>query len=580
MTRKNKVQRKADAAQKTLESVEAAHDAPPPPLLSVHLPYGMLNRTEAVAVRARLGEDGITVESGAAGDGPHVYVTAGNAGREHSDFMGLPLSERRLWIHVEDAAAITTERVFGAWLRATEPRSYDVPSPPPPASPTATPLVSIFTTSFRSNDKIRRPLESLYAQTHENWEWVIVDDSRDGGLTYARDLEPLAAADPRVRIFRQRGDGTGYIGTAKRCAASLCTGAILVEIDHDDEIAPDCLAGLVAAFAAHPDCGFAFAESGEVHEGTLEPITYGRGFGFGYGMEWRQHVPWGATGRSGAPPWTSVVRAANLNAHTIQHLVGLPNHPRAWRAECYHAIGGHRVGLSVADDFDLLLRTFLRTRFVRVPRMAYLQYRNAPTNGGNQTFLRNHTIQVACQNLRAVFWPRIVERFASLGMACVEAAASAGTLGSMDAGSVLECPRDSMAWVDAGRTHALLGRTHVIILSDSGNTGSEAADEAGNIQAIYEAVAAGNSNAWARTEVLVAGRGVAAGDTFAGGARAMDAVQKASIASPAGAVRWQVFPVDCPVSEMERWAGAVCTFRDAEGGPATAVTREPMTLCP
>ena len=61
---------------------------------------------------------------------------------------------------------------------------------------------------------------------------MIVDDSGDEDDTYNEYLLPLD--DPRVRRYRQ-DSRSGYIGSIKRYAAGLCTGEILVEVDHDDE---------------------------------------------------------------------------------------------------------------------------------------------------------------------------------------------------------------------------------------------------------------------------------------------------------------------------------------------------------
>lgn len=72
-----------------------------------------------------------------------------------------------------------------------------------------TPLVSVFTTAYRSNEKIQRPYHSLLNQTYKNWEWVIVDDSGDEHETYRN--YRLPPSDPRVRRYRQ-DSGNGYIG--------------------------------------------------------------------------------------------------------------------------------------------------------------------------------------------------------------------------------------------------------------------------------------------------------------------------------------------------------------------------------
>jgi glycosyltransferase involved in cell wall biosynthesis len=62
--------------------------------------------------------------------------------------------------------------------------------------------VSVFTPAYRPGAKIRRPYESLLAQTFKDWELVVVDDSDDDGATF-RELSALAE---RVEeVFRDSG---------------------------------------------------------------------------------------------------------------------------------------------------------------------------------------------------------------------------------------------------------------------------------------------------------------------------------------------------------------------------------------
>ena len=95
-------------------------------------------------------------------------------------------------------------------------------------------------------------------------------------------------------------------------------------------------------------------------------------------------------------------------------MVGLPNHPRAWTRDCYHLIGGHREELLVADDYDMLVRTFLSTKYVAIPDLLYIQYRNE--NGDNSTFHRNKQIQILVRELNSYYNSRINTRLEELGL--------------------------------------------------------------------------------------------------------------------------------------------------------------------
>lgn len=339
---------------------------------------------------------------------PCVYVSFGADWKEIETKAGLTPNQEARWIHFENIKDFTAAHLFQAWLAATESLVTFPGSVTPKPFTSNYPLVSIFTTTYRSRDRILRPYRSLLSQTYENWEWIIVDDSGDDDETYIKHIVPLS--DSRVRKYRQE-KRCGYIGSVKRFAASLCLGEIIMEVDHDDDLTPKCLEWFVKGFKENPECGFAFGEACEVTEKTHQSRWYGWDFAFGYGLYWRQWV-------SSLNAWQNVPRTADLNRKTIQHLAGLPNHPRVWTKWCYQAAGGHRPGLSVADDYDLLIRSFLITRFLRIPHLCYLQYINDGRD--NHTVHRNKSIQLLVDYLFTYYCDRIQTKWKELGAAPIE----------------------------------------------------------------------------------------------------------------------------------------------------------------
>ena len=63
------------------------------------------------------------------------------------------------------------------------------------------PFVSVFTPTHRTGAKIERPLRSLLSQSYPNWEWVIYDDSPDGGRTFAQ-MRALCQRDYRITAYQ------------------------------------------------------------------------------------------------------------------------------------------------------------------------------------------------------------------------------------------------------------------------------------------------------------------------------------------------------------------------------------------
>ncbi|MBU3112280.1 glycosyltransferase [Clostridium lacusfryxellense] len=382
------------------------------PLLTAHLFFSRENSWDGFEeMLKRLDESGITVKLYEPNEAlldiypkhPRVYVSFGMGAEEFKTLYDMPLHERRRWLHYNSPEDIQPADLFYCWLKLTDPLPENKTIPVTHFS-TDIPLVSVFTAAYKSKEKILRPYHSLLNQTYTNWEWVIVDDSGDEDATYNHDLLPLD--DPRVRRYRQ-DSRNGYIGSTKRYAAGLCTGEILVEVDHDDELTVDCLEKIVHAFQNHPECGFAYGDCAEVYVGSNHANWYGWDCGFGYAVYYRVWV-------HGMNRWQNVLRNTIINVSTIRHLVGLPNHPRAWTKDCYHLLGGHREELLVADDYDMLVRTFLCTKYVAIPDLLYIQYRNE--NGDNSTFSRNDQIQLLVKELNSYYGERISERVNELGL--------------------------------------------------------------------------------------------------------------------------------------------------------------------
>ena len=69
----------------------------------------------------------------------------------------------------------------------------------------------------------------------------------------------------------------------------------------------------------------------------------------------------------------NVAQQTGVNPKTIRHIVGVANHIRAWRRSTYFEIGGHNRNLTVADDYELIVRSFLKTKFCRIPKLGYIQ---------------------------------------------------------------------------------------------------------------------------------------------------------------------------------------------------------------
>jgi glycosyltransferase involved in cell wall biosynthesis len=267
------------------------------------------------------------------------------------------------------------------------------------------PLVSVFTAAFEIGPEIDAAYQSLARQTYAEWEWVVVDDSiaPDTG-DYVGAIADRAPG--RIRLYRQYPH-LGSIGATKAVAASACRGEFLVELDQDDEVHPEALAIIVNTFLAHPEVDFLYSDwvdwEDRPHGGASAIYTPGWAFGFGaYASEIvdGRRVP--------------VALAPPLTWETLRHIVAMPNHVRAWRADAYRRIGGHDPELPVGDDYELVLRTFLNGITARIPRPLYVQHHDP--RGSNASRRRNGEIQRRVADVAARYQESIDNRCVSLGV--------------------------------------------------------------------------------------------------------------------------------------------------------------------
>ncbi len=268
------------------------------------------------------------------------------------------------------------------------------------------PLISVITAAHQTGSAIEVPWRSLLAQTHTDWEWVVVDDSPEPDTSES--LTRLAAsASAEGRITCQRRDTHGSIGASKAQAARLCRGEVLVELDHDDELLPDALKGVDLAFESDHDLDFVYSDwvdrlggAGVSDATALYPTGWGLGFG-AYATEIIAGVQ--------AP----AALAPAITWETVRHIVSMPNHLRAWKLSAYRRIGGFDPQIAVGDDYELLVRTVLHGSMARIPRPLYVQHHDP--SGTSASRVHNAAIMDQVTLVAAARQRDLDERCLSLG---------------------------------------------------------------------------------------------------------------------------------------------------------------------
>jgi glycosyltransferase involved in cell wall biosynthesis len=238
------------------------------------------------------------------------------------------------------------------------------------------PKFSIFTPTYNTGERIYRTYESLKKQTLDDWEWVIVDDSPNDETWNI--LQEISKNDFRVKVHKIYPLSEGNIGLVKHRAASLCLGEWLVELDHDDTLISTCLQELHNASLKYPNAGFMYSDVCELYEDG-EMKTYDHDHSGNWYARPDNHFDFGYAGHT----YVEADGKTYINHHypdinplSIRFNISMPNHVRVWKKEVYDKIGGHNVNTPIADDYELIVRTFLNTEMVHVKKMLYLQWNN------------------------------------------------------------------------------------------------------------------------------------------------------------------------------------------------------------
>ena len=117
----------------------------------------------------------------------------------------------------------------------------------------SSPLVSILTPVYNDAQYLAECIESVLAQTYQNWDYTIIDNcSTDGSAEIAH---RYAAKDPRIRVHENR-QFLRVISNHNFALRQISPASKYCKmIFADDWMFPDCLERMVAVAEKHPSVG-------------------------------------------------------------------------------------------------------------------------------------------------------------------------------------------------------------------------------------------------------------------------------------------------------------------------------------
>ena len=202
---------------------------------------------------------------------------------------------------------------------------------------------------------------------------------------------------PNVKIVNPSDKNCKIIGRLKGECCDAATGEVLVELDHDDELTPDCLSELKAAFS-DPNIDFCYSNDADLDK-NMQPFTYSSTYGwkdrpFEYkGKVIKEQLSFQPTAASFSKIWFA------------------PNHVRAWRRSFYQKIGGYDKSMDVLDDQDILSRTYIHGNVKFIDKCLYVYYRH----DGNTCYgEKNKFIQTETLNIHDKYIYQLAEKWSDL----------------------------------------------------------------------------------------------------------------------------------------------------------------------
>ncbi|WP_425252254.1 glycosyltransferase family 2 protein [Janthinobacterium sp. NFX145] len=128
-------------------------------------------------------------------------------------------------------------------------------------------LCSVIVPLYNKGPYIEAALASVLAQTHADWEVVVVDDgSSDDGAQRVR-----ACADARVRLVSQANGG---VSRARNRGIQEARGELICFLDADDWYGPVYLETMVAMARAHPSGSFFACGFERIPDSSLAALSY------------------------------------------------------------------------------------------------------------------------------------------------------------------------------------------------------------------------------------------------------------------------------------------------------------------
>lgn len=229
------------------------------------------------------------------------------------------------------------------------------------------PLVSVIIPAYNAERFIAQTLDSVFAQTYQNYEVVVVDDgSHDRTAAIVRQY---SQRDARIQLWQQPNSG---VAAARNLAIEKSRGEFIAPLDADDIWFPDNLKLQVECFVQSKD------SVGLVYSWSLDIDEKGKPRGTCHAYNIQGDV-------------YSTLLCHDFIGNASSVLI---------RRSCLEYIGGYNAKFS--EDLELYLRIAERYKFQTVPRFLVAYRRHSNGRSYNS---------VAMIESRSVIWESVRQKY-------------------------------------------------------------------------------------------------------------------------------------------------------------------------
>ena len=227
------------------------------------------------------------------------------------------------------------------------------------------PLVSVVLPVYNTSPEyLQACIDSVLAQTYDNWELCIADDHSPQDEP-RRLIKEYAKRDARVRyVFR---DEQGGIANCTNSALEMIEGEFVALLDHDDVLSARALYMVVNELNENPELDLLFSDEDKIDEHGVRYEPYFKS-SFNYELL--------------------------LGQNCISHL-------GVYRAELIKKLGGLRCDLDGSQDHDLALRVVKYSQPNRIAHIPHILY-HWRVFSGSGSFSTDHLDRAVAAGVRAV----------------------------------------------------------------------------------------------------------------------------------------------------------------------------------